>query len=51
MYAVPVGLLDGNPDIKVGDHIFVGSKASWDIIGDNAPQLDEMDSNLPRNSK
>jgi hypothetical protein len=41
MYAVPVGLLDGNPPLEVGDHIYVASKAGWDIIGDVAPQYEE----------
>ena len=38
MYDVPVGCLDGDPPLAIGDHIFVGSKASWDVIGDDAPQ-------------
>jgi hypothetical protein len=41
MYQVPVGLLDDNPQLAFGDHIYVGSKANWDVIGDNAPQFDE----------
>ncbi len=38
---VPVGLLDDDPGVGVAQHIFVGSKASWDVIGDQAPQYDE----------
>jgi hypothetical protein len=41
-YAVPVGLLDGDPPLRVIEHIFVGSKAQWDMIGDDAPRLDAM---------
>ena len=41
MYAIPVGLLDDNPPLAFGDHIYVGSKASWDVIGDDAPQFAE----------
>ena len=41
LYDVPVGCLDGDPQLLVGDHIFVGSKASWDAIGDGAPQYAE----------
>jgi len=37
---VPAGLLDGNPDLTRSGHIFVGSKAKWDVIGDDAPQFD-----------
>lgn len=40
-YDVPVGCLDGDPNLVVGDHIFVGSKASWEVIADGAPQYDE----------
>ena len=38
---VPAGTLDDDPGPRVAGHIFVGSKASWDVIGDDAPQFDE----------
>lgn len=38
---VPAGLLDGDPDLARSGHIFVGSKAKWEVIGDDAPQFDE----------
>jgi hypothetical protein len=37
---VPAGTLDEDPGPAVLGHIFVGSKASWDVIGDDAPQFD-----------
>ncbi len=37
---VALGVLDGDPEVTIGDHIFVGSKASWDVIGGEAPQHD-----------
>ncbi len=39
---VPAGLVD-EPDlgVKVGAHIYVGSKATWDLIGDDGVQHDE----------
>ena len=40
-YGVPVGVLDDDPGAKVVEHIHVGSKASWEIIGDDAPQFQE----------
>lgn len=49
-YAVPMGLLDGKPELGVREHIFVGSKAAWDAIGDNAPQFDTMDADPPESS-
>jgi hypothetical protein len=47
MYSIPVGLFDDDPNFLVSDHIYVGSKASWDVIGDNAPQS-EHDEGPPR---
>ncbi len=41
MAGVPAGGLDADPGVPVGVHIFVGSKAAWDVIGDDAPQYDE----------
>lgn len=40
-YWVPAGLLDDDPGVGVGGHIWVGSKASWDEIADGAPQFEE----------
>jgi hypothetical protein len=47
MYVIPVGLLDDNPALLFGDHIYVASKASWDVIGDDAPQF-ALDESPPR---
>ena len=38
---VPAGALDGDPDLAISGHIFVGSKARWEVIGDDSPQFDE----------
>lgn len=35
---ITLGTLNGDPPIVVEKHLFVGSKASWDMIGDSAPQ-------------
>lgn len=40
-YWVPAGLLDDDPGLAVGGHIWVGSKASWDEIGGTAPHFEE----------
>lgn len=48
MYGVPVGLLDGNPVLLVGDHIYVASKATWEVIGDDAPQFPQDGPLRPR---
>ena len=42
VYLVPAGILDDNPKLTVGEHIFVGSKAHWEVLGDDgAPRYDE----------
>ncbi|MDX1734033.1 MAG: GFA family protein [Halioglobus sp.] len=41
---VPAGTLDDDPGPDIMGHIYVGSMASWDRIGDDAPRYDE---NIP----
>jgi len=41
VWGVPAGILDDDPGVPVAHHIFVGSKASWDEIGGDAPHYDE----------
>ena len=38
---ITLGSLKEDPQIKLDEHIFTGSKASWDDIGGNVPQFDE----------
>lgn len=40
-YYVPAGLLDSDPGVRIKAHIFVGSRAPWDEIAGDAPQLHE----------
>lgn len=35
---VPVGLLEGEHDFKIANHLCVASKASWDMIADSGQQ-------------
>lgn len=37
---VTLGTMNGDPDIEIGEHIFVGSKAAWDEIGGRAAQFE-----------
>ena len=41
IHGVTLGCLDGDPPVEIGMHIFVDSRASWDIIGGDAPQYPE----------
>ncbi len=40
LFFVPAGLLD-DPGTRIEQHIYVGSKASWDEIAGSAPQYKE----------
>lgn len=47
-YWVPVGLLDNEQQLEIAAHLFVGSKALWDVIAsqgthyETAPELSEF---------
>ncbi|MFT5894959.1 MAG: hypothetical protein ACI8VW_001832 [bacterium] len=36
VHGVTLGCVNGDPSIEIGRHIFVGSKASWEILPDGA---------------
>jgi len=38
LYWVPAGALDDDPCVPVAQHIYVSDKASWEMIGGDAPQ-------------
>jgi hypothetical protein len=38
---VVLGTVDGDPGMRPGEHIFVGSKAPWYEIADALPQFEE----------
>jgi hypothetical protein len=40
-HGVALGCVDGDPEIDIGMHIFVGSKARWETIPNGTPQYDE----------
>lgn len=46
IWFVPAGALDDDPGVAVERHIYVGSKASWDVIGGDAQQFEEDDPSL-----
>ena len=39
---VPVGLLDNSHKLQVVAHLFVESRAAWDVVPDNAQHFAEM---------
>jgi hypothetical protein len=40
IHGVTLGCVEGEPDIEIGMHIFVGSKASWEMIPEGVPQYE-----------
>lgn len=42
IHGVTLGCVDGDPDVVLERHIFVGSKASWETIPEGVPQYDEL---------
>lgn len=38
VHGVTLGCVNGDPDIELGMHIYVGSKASWEKMPDGVPQ-------------
>jgi hypothetical protein len=41
VHGVSLGCLNDDPEVTLARHIFVGSKASWDMIGGDTPQFEE----------
>jgi hypothetical protein len=41
VYGVTLGCVDGDPQVEIEMHLFVGSKARWDHIGGATPQYEE----------
>ncbi len=41
VHGVTLGCINEDPELEIGRHIFVGSKASWEVIPKNVPQYDE----------
>ena len=41
VHGITLGCLNEDPQIEIGRHIFVGSKASWEVIPDSVVQYAE----------
>ncbi|BEU03233.1 aldehyde-activating protein [Agarivorans sp. OAG1] len=39
VHGVTLGCINGDPNIKLSRHIYVDSKASWELIPDGVPQF------------
>lgn len=40
VHGITLGCLNGDPKIEIGRHIFVGSKASWEVIPEGVLQYE-----------
>ncbi|MGB0467897.1 MAG: GFA family protein [Pontibacterium sp.] len=38
---VTLGCVNGDPGIEIGRHIYVGSKATWEVMPQSVPQFEE----------
>jgi len=41
VHGVTLGCVNGDPDIEIGLHIYVGSKASWEVMPEGVLQYSE----------
>ena len=47
VHGVTLGCVNGDPGVEIGQHIFVGSKATWEVIPDGVIAFDEGPSDGP----
>ncbi len=40
LHGVTLGCVNGDPKIEIGQHIYVGSKANWEIIPEGVTQYE-----------
>jgi hypothetical protein len=50
LFEIPAGALDDDPLITPDKHIYVDSKAPWDHIADELPQMTKKEIQASRNS-
>lgn len=50
VHGVTLGCVDGDVDVQLSRHIYVGSKASWELIADGVPQYQEGPPSMSNNS-
>ena len=46
VHGITLGCVDGDPEIEIGQHIFVGSKAAWEVIPEGVPTFEGRPPNL-----
>jgi hypothetical protein len=46
IHGITLGCLNDDPEIQIGKHIYVGSKAQWEVIPEGVPQFEEGAANI-----
>ncbi|MBL4632843.1 MAG: GFA family protein [Kofleriaceae bacterium] len=41
IHGVTLGCVNGDPGVEIGRHIYVGSKAKWEVLAEGVPQYEE----------
>ena len=41
VHGVTLGCVNGDPEIEIGQHIFVGSKATWEVMPEGVTTFEE----------
>lgn len=41
VFQVTLGCINGDPELEIGKHIFVGSKATWEVMPNDVVQFEE----------
>ena len=41
VFQVVLGCVNGAPDVEIGQHIYVGSKANWEVIPEGVTRFEE----------
>ncbi|MDA1369713.1 MAG: GFA family protein [Proteobacteria bacterium] len=41
VHGITLGCVNGDPDVEIGRHIYVGSKAGWEVMPQNVLQFEE----------
>jgi hypothetical protein len=44
VFQLTLGCVNGDPHVEIGKHIYIGSKAKWEVIPDNVTQFEEDES-------
>ena len=47
IHGITLGCINGDPEIEIGQHIFVASKASWEVIPDGVTTYKERPPESP----